>query len=105
MAKSEKQVLETRLSVRLTPRAAQNSVQRYESGVLYLRLTAPPVEGAANEACCRYVAEILDVGKSDVTLTGGQKSRNKVLTIAGLSAEQVAARLMLHAPPDGTSSS
>ena len=45
-----------RLSVRLTPRASSNAVLRYEDGVLFLRLTAPLIEGAANAACCAYVA-------------------------------------------------
>ena len=56
MKHPQEKTLQTRLSVRLTPRASSNAVLRYEDGVLFLRLTAPLIEGAANAACCAYVA-------------------------------------------------
>ena len=56
MKHPQEKTLQTRLSVRLTPRASSNAVLRYEGGVLFLRLTAPLIEGAANAACCAYVA-------------------------------------------------
>lgn len=52
-----------KVSVRVTPRASSNAVSGFRDGVLHLRLTAPPVEGAANEACRAFVAEILGVPK------------------------------------------
>lgn len=85
--------IETRLSVRLTPRASSNAVVRYSDGVLSLRLTAPPVEGAANAACCAFVAELLGVRSAQVMVSQGHKSRDKVLTITGLSEETVRERL------------
>lgn len=85
--------LTTKLDVRVTPRASTNAMTGYVDGVLSLRLTAPPVEGAANEACCAFVAGLLGVSKSQVTVAGGTKSRNKVLSITGMSSEQVSARL------------
>ena len=85
------------LSVRLTPRASSNAVLRYEGGVLHLRLTAPPVEGAANAACCAYVAALLGIRPAQVAVRHGHKSRDKVLAVSGLSAEMVGERLAVFA--------
>ena len=89
---------QTRLSVRLTPRAANNAVVRYADGVLFLRLSAPPVEGAANAACCAYVAHLLGLRPSQVAVSQGHKSRDKALTITGLSEETVRERLTRCSP-------
>ena len=82
-----------RLSVRLTPRASSNAVLRYEDGVLFLRLTAPPVEGAANAACCDIVAELLGIRTNQVAVEQGYKSRDKVLTIVALSEIELRGKL------------
>ena len=82
-----------RLSVRVTPRAASIAIVRYENEVLSLRLTAPPVEGAANQACCTFVAEALGVRAGQVTVVGGHKSRDKVLLVTDPSPEEVRASL------------
>ena len=60
---------------------------------LKLALTAPPVEGRANQACVEFVAELLKVSRSSVTIVAGQTSRNKVIRVQGLSAAEVQARL------------
>ncbi len=75
---------QTRLSVRVTPRASANAVVRYEKGILSLRLTAPPVDGAANAACCAYVAELLRLRPAQVTVSQGHKICDKVKVITGL---------------------
>ena len=93
MKHPQEKTLQTRLSVRLTPRASSNAVLRYEGGVLHLRLTAPPVEGAANAACCTYVAALLGLRPAQVSVSQGYKSRDKVLTVSGLSEEAVRERL------------
>lgn len=84
---------QARLSVRVTPRASANAVVRFENGVLHLRLTAPPVGGAANAACCAFVAEALGVRVGQVTVVGGHKSRDEMLLVTGLCSEEVRARL------------
>jgi uncharacterized protein YggU (UPF0235/DUF167 family) len=91
-------VAQARLSVRLTPRASSNAVLRYTDRVLFLRLTAPPVEGAANAACCAYVAGLLGLRPSQVAVSQGHKSRDKALTITGLSEETVRERLTRCSP-------
>jgi uncharacterized protein (TIGR00251 family) len=62
---------------------------------LKLALTAPPVEGRANEACVEFFANLLDVPRSSVTIASGASSRNKVIRVAGLSAEEVRRRIGL----------
>lgn len=76
-----------RLAVRLQPRSSRNEVcGLYGEGVesrLKLKLTAPPVDGAANAACQAYLAELFKVAKGEVRLVGGEKSKDKVWEIAG----------------------
>lgn len=81
------------LRIRLQPRASRNEVTGWQDGVLRVRLTAPPVEGAANKAVTDFVAGVLGVKRAQVNLAGGQKSRDKVLEIDGLSGEELEAKL------------
>ena len=81
------------LQVRLTPRAAQDKIAGWEGDVLRVRVTAPPVEGRANEALLRLLARTLDVPTSHLRLARGQTQRNKVVAVEGLSEEEVRARL------------
>ena len=79
-------------SVRVQPRAKRNAVAGEMGGALKLALTAPPVEGKANEACIAFLAELLDVSRSSITIAAGETSRNKLIRIRGLTAAQVEAR-------------
>lgn len=56
-----------------------------EDGVLVVRVNAPPLEGRANRAVCELVANLFDVGKSRVRVEVGEKSRDKVILVDGLS--------------------
>jgi len=58
-----------------------------------VRVNAPPVDGAANDAVIAALAEALDVPKRDIRIAAGATSRNKSLEIAGLSSEEIARRL------------
>jgi uncharacterized protein (TIGR00251 family) len=80
-------------AVKLHPRARKNAITGEVGNALKVALTAPPLEGRANEACIEFFANLLDVPRSSVTIAAGQNSRNKIIRIAGLSAEQVRARL------------
>ena len=104
MKPPQTETTQTRLSVRLTPRASSNAVLRYEGGVLHLRLTAPPVEGAANAACCAYVAALLGLRPAQVSVRQGYKNRDKVLAITGLSEKTVRERLTQSAVASATAS-
>ena len=81
------------LTVRVVPRSSRNQVVGTENGALKIKLTAPPVEGAANAALIEFIAEWLSVRKSAVTIISGDKARHKVVRVSGVTAEQVKACL------------
>lgn len=80
------------LDIRLTPRASRASVELVD-GVVRVRVTAPPLEGRANAALIDLLAKRLGVAKRDVTIVGGQTSRSKRVSVAGLSRAEALARL------------
>jgi uncharacterized protein len=88
----------TTLNVRIHPRAKVNAITGRMGGALKVALTAPPVDGKANEACIDFFAKLLKVPRSSVTIAAGQTSRNKLIRVAGLSAKEVEARLSLGSP-------
>ncbi len=77
------------LSVRIQPRASKNEALRMEDGGLKIRLTAPPVDGAANEALVKFLSDRLGVAKSRVEIVSGHTSREKIVRVNGLSDEDV----------------
>jgi uncharacterized protein len=79
--------------VKVHPRARKNAIAGQVGDALKLALTAPPLDGRANDACIEFFANLLDVPRSSITIAAGQNSRNKVIRVAGLSADQVRARL------------
>jgi uncharacterized protein (TIGR00251 family) len=80
-------------SVKVHPRAKKNAITGEMGDVLKLALTAPPVDGAANDACIRFLAELLDVPRASVTIAAGESSRQKLIRVTGLSAAEVERRL------------
>ena len=74
----------------MQPRASKNELVGLHDGVLKVRLTAPPVEGAANEALTRFIAEQLGVPRRQVTVVAGSSGRRKILEIEGASATALA---------------
>lgn len=75
------------------PRAGRNRVIGLREGALHVALNAPPVEGRANEALVRFLAEVLEVRQSQVEIVSGERSRHKVVRIAGLAPEELRRRL------------
>jgi uncharacterized protein len=80
-------------AVKVQPRAKHDAIIGELGHALKVSLTAPPVEGRANEACIRFLAEFLKVPRSSVTIASGQSSRNKIIRVTGLSAGEFHARL------------
>jgi hypothetical protein len=80
-------------ALKVKPRAKKNAITGELGDALKLSLTAPPLDGRANEACIEFFANLLDVPRSSVTIASGETSRNKVIRVAGLSAEQVRRRM------------
>ncbi|HSD28274.1 MAG TPA: DUF167 domain-containing protein [Vicinamibacteria bacterium] len=81
------------LRVRVQPRASRDALSGERQGALVVRLTAPPVEGAANEALARFLGKALGVAPSAVRVVNGATSRNKVVSVAGLDAATARERL------------
>jgi len=80
-------------AIRVQPRAKRNAVTGEIGDALKLALTAPPVEGRANQACIEFFANLLEVPRSSVTIASGHTGRRKVIRVAGLSADEVRKRL------------
>jgi uncharacterized protein (TIGR00251 family) len=72
----------TRFEIRVIPRASRTGVAGVRDGRLLVRVTAPPVDGAANDAAVRVLAKALDVPSAVVRISSGQTSRNKTVEIA-----------------------
>jgi hypothetical protein len=81
------------LSVKLQPRASANEIGESLGNELRIKVTAPPVDSAANEALIRLLAETLDCPRNRVELVRGNTSRHKVLKLHGISAEIAMAKL------------
>jgi uncharacterized protein len=80
-------------AVKVRARARKNSITGVVGDALKLALTAPPVDRRANEACIEFLANLLEVPRSSVTIASGETSRNKVIRVAGLTADDVRRRL------------
>ena len=81
------------LSIKLQPRASANEVGEPLGNELRIKVTAPPVDAAANEALIRLLAEFFDCGRNQVELVRGHTSRHKLVKIFGVSEQAVNARL------------
>jgi len=79
--------------VKVRPRANKNAITGEVGGALRLSLTAPPANGRANAACIEFFANLLKVPRSSVTIATGRSSRNKVIGVAGVTAQQVRDRV------------
>ncbi|MBW8887677.1 MAG: DUF167 domain-containing protein [Fibrobacteres bacterium] len=86
------------LKVKVTPRGSSEAVLGIAEGALRIRLTAPPVEGAANAAARAFLSDLLGVPKRAVELARGQTARAKTFRIDGLAPDIVRARLAKSLP-------
>jgi uncharacterized protein (TIGR00251 family) len=77
-----------RFRVRVQPRASRSVIDGVRDGALRVRLTSPPVDGAANAALVELLAETLDVAKRSVHIVAGASSRTKVVDVDGLEAQR-----------------
>jgi uncharacterized protein len=85
----------TQLRVRLQPRARRDEVAGERAGAVLIRVTAPPVDGKANDALCRLVAKAAGVAPSKVTVVRGHTARDKVLEVEGVEPHELRAALGL----------
>lgn len=81
------------LKIRVIPRAARTQWAGWRGEALVVRVQAPPIEGAANEALLKFLAAELRVRRGDLEIVAGEKAREKVIAVQGLAARELAARL------------
>jgi uncharacterized protein (TIGR00251 family) len=79
--------------VRIVPRAQKNEISGRQGDAIKIRLTAPPIEGAANEALVDFLAETLQVRKNQIEILTGHASRDKIVCVVGLMPREVEERL------------
>jgi uncharacterized protein (TIGR00251 family) len=77
------------IAVRLQPRASANEIVGERDGVVVVRVTAPPVQGRANEALCRLIAKRARVGVRRVSVVRGAGAREKVVRVEGIGAREL----------------
>jgi uncharacterized protein len=88
-----------RLSIHVQPGARKNAVLGVHDGALKVAVSAPPVDGKANEAISTFIAEAMHVPGRAVTVVSGHASRRKVLNIESVTMEEVKNRLARLLPP------
>lgn len=81
------------LRVRVIPRAKKSEIAGWRDDALIVRLTAPPVEGAANRLLVRFLARELSLRPADISIMSGRTVRDKLLHLEGLSEEELRRRL------------
>jgi uncharacterized protein (TIGR00251 family) len=81
--------MSARIAVRLAPRASRDAIGTIIAGELIVRVTAPPLDGRANEALTRLLAKRLHLGRNRVKIISGLHSRRKIVEIDGLTDEEV----------------
>ena len=78
-----------RFSAIIQPRSSKNEVTGIYKDAIKIRLTSPPVDGAANKSCLRFFSKWLEVAPSKVSITSGHSGKNKVIKVMGLSKKAV----------------
>jgi uncharacterized protein len=81
-------------AIKVHPRAKTDAITGEVGDALKLSLTAPPVEGRANEACIEFLSKFLNVPRSSITIAAGESGRRKVIRVSGISAAQVREKLL-----------
>ena len=85
------------LAIRVTPRASKNEIVEVMSdGTVKVHLTAPPVEGKANEALLDFLAEILDVAVSRLDIVAGTRGRDKLVSVTDMDAAILHKKIVEH---------
>jgi len=82
-------------AIKVHPRARKAEITGELGHALKVSLTAPPIEGRANDACIDFFAKILKVPRSSITIASGAGGRNKVIRVAGVTAQHVRDRLAM----------
>lgn len=84
------------ISIYVQPRSSRNAIIGLHQSSLKIKLTSPPVEGAANSMLIKFISSLLGIAKSNVLLASGDKSRHKVLLVKGCTKEDAIQKLTVH---------
>lgn len=76
-------------NVRVIPRSSKSAIVGIQGDALKLRITAPPVEGKANEECIRFLSGLFGVTRKQIVITGGASSKNKRIAIMGIAKSDI----------------
>jgi uncharacterized protein len=90
---ANKDIQGTRLAVKVSPNAGKNEITGLKEDVLQVRIAAPPDKGKANKELIDFLSEQLGLKKSAIAITRGLTSRNKVISVTGISREEMIKRL------------
>ena len=82
-----------RMDIRVSPRASKNAIDGVRDGRLVVKVTAPPVDAAANEAVVALLADEFDIPKRQITIVMGATGRSNTVELAGVTADAIRARL------------
>lgn len=82
-----------KLRIRVTPKASRNQIAGWRGKQLAVKVTAPPVEGAANEAVIKLLSKQLGLRACDIQIASGDSSRDKLVVIEGCEREDFLKRL------------
>ena len=88
------------LAVRVIPRSPRSAIGGMRGDALLVRLAAPPVDGAANEALVDFLARVFERPRREITIVAGLKARDKRVSIEGLTDADLATRLAAILEPD-----
>jgi hypothetical protein len=77
------------LRIHVVPKSAKSEISGVQDDALKLKITSPPVEGKANEACIKFLSDILGVRKAQVKIVSGHKSRKKTIAIEGIGKKDI----------------
>lgn len=84
-----------RLHILIQPKASKNEIVGPHNGMIKIKITAPPVDGRANEGLIEFLSDVLDIPKRDIILAKGETSRNKTVDIYGLDEKTVREKLKI----------
>ena len=85
--------IRSRISIRVKPRSSTDVIEGWEESTLVVRLTSPPVEGAANSSLIRLLAKKTGVARSRIRIVSGERGRSKILEFDGIDPEDLRERL------------
>ena len=82
-----------RLEVKITPGSSLNQIVGFRDDILHVKIAAPPVRGKANKELIDFLSDVLGIRKSCVSILKGETSHHKVISISGLSHDEISRRL------------